>query len=171
MIAEILSVTDGDVTAAAPIGLEAILIVSSHDLLPFLGQAIRDIVDRQAAAFGMEVVRVFVQDLPYHDESLQRQAERVFEAQRIQVAAQRLIDDGHCTTPQEAMTVALGQDARYADIVIQQGWQRTVAEVAARLTGAGGGIQTALAPLAQAASVLLQNQGGGGGQGARGRRP
>ena len=172
VIAEIVSVEAiavGQATPAARFGLEVVHIRSAHDLLPFLGQAMREILDLRVSVFGMEIVNVHVQDLAYHDAELQKQAERVFEADRIRAAAQALVDSGHCTTVEQAMVIALGQDARYADIVIQQGWQQTLRD-AARQLGQAGSAASALLPLAQAAANMLQNQGGGSRRGAGGRR-
>lgn len=113
-------------------------IENDEDLFTLVAHHIvKEVNRRHRTVSGLELrpTKFAIHNIEYQDEEMRKTAERRQKARLLISATQELIDEGRAESPQEAMLIALGQDSRYADVVIHTRWQNTIRDLVDKTFG------------------------------------
>lgn len=112
-----------------PRGAVEVEIKTPEELFTLVANHMVTEVNRQHRAnHGLELrpTKFAIHNIEYKDDELRKTAEQRQRGKLLEEATAGLIASGRAESPQEAMLIALRQDARYADLVMQTRWQNVV---------------------------------------------
>lgn len=112
-------------------------VTSDEQLFDRIAEHIVEEVNRQhRAEHGLELrpTKFAIHNIEYQDEEMRKVADRRQKALLLIEASEQLLETGRAETPQEAMLIALGQEEKYADLIISTRWQEAVTSTTGKFT-------------------------------------
>lgn len=113
-------------------------VTTDDQLFDLLANHIVEEVNRQhRTVHGLELrpTKFAIHNIEYQDEDMRKVADRRQKASLLIDATQELLDSRRARTPQEAMLIALGQEDKYANLVINTRWQQAVTNAVNKTAG------------------------------------